>query len=282
MKQLVRSALSRAARGYAAGPELEDALRAADTAASRGYTSTLCYWHQALAPPEDVAERYHHTILAMSRAGIDAHLALKVPAFWERQPIISEVVSTARAHGIPVDIDSHEPEKAQDAFDVAEALGPDRLGIAIPARWRNSLDLADKAVALGLRVRVVKGSWVDPKAPGIDPAAGYRATVARLAGRCREVGVATHNPELARDCFRILTEAGTPVVQELVYGLPMEKPVAEAHRAGIKTRVYIPFGHAWVPYAASHAVRNPRILAWMMRDLVTGGRDSLPPAAALN
>ena len=69
-------------------------------------------------------------------------------------------------------------------------------------------------------------------------------------------------------------------MQELVYGLPMEAPVAEARRAGLATRVYIPFGQAWVPYAASRAVRDPKVAGYMLRDLVTGGRDSLPSAPA--
>lgn len=280
MKRLVRRLLSRAARGYAAGPDLDDALRASEKAATRGCSVTLCYWHKALDPAEEVAERYRRTILGVSRAGLDAHLALKVPGLWERQDLAAEIVAEARRHGIPVDIDSHEPEKAESTFRVAESLDPATVGIAVPARWRNSLDLAERAVARGLRVRVVKGSWADPDDPGIDPDTGYRAVIARLAGRCRAVGVATHDPALARDCLDVLARAGTPAIQELVYGLPMQAPVAAGRAAGVETRVYIPYGHAWVPYAMSRAVRDPRILGWMLRDLATGGRDSLPPAPA--
>lgn len=277
MKQVVRSLLSRAAGKYAAGEHLDDAIFVAKQAKVRGYGCTLCYWHVALEDPQKVAERYKVTLDRISREDIDANLAIKIPGLWERQELIDAVVKKARAMDVTVEIDSHEPEKASDVVRAAEALGPEKIVVAIPSRWSRSLEMAQWAIEQGLGVRVVKGAWPDPHRPRIDPDQGYRAVIDALAGRCREVSVATHNIELAAHSLKVLNEAGTPTVQELVYGLPMPAAADVARKSGVATRIYIPYGHAWIPYAISRAIKDPRTLYWLGRDLFTGGREPLPP-----
>lgn len=277
MKNLARSVLSRAAGKYAAGETLEDAISVAKEAKNRGYGSTICYWHAALEEPRRVFERYLKTLERITEEELDARLALKVPGLWERQELIDEVVGRARDLNIHVEIDSHEPEKADDVVRAAEALGPENLTVAIPARWTRSLEMAEWAIEQGLAVRVVKGSWADPAMPHINPDEGYRALISALAGRCHEVAVASHDPELAEHSLEVLSKAGTPALQELVYGLPMNEAAEVANRAGVSTRVYIPYGHAWVPYAISRALREPKTLWWLASDLFSGDREALPP-----
>ncbi len=127
-----------------------------------------------------------------------------------------------------------------------------------------------------IRVRIVKGGFPDPQAPGIDLEAGYTAVLEALAGRCREVAIATHDPALAARCLARLAETGTPAEQELLYGYPMEPAAAMGRAAGVMTRLYIPYGHAWVPYAIKRVFRNPKVAWFLAKDLLTGERDPLP------
>ncbi len=57
---------------------------------------------------------------------------------------------------------------------------------------------------------------------------------------------------------------------ELLYGMPMRQVVALARKFAAPVRVYIPFGIAWRPYAASKVAEDPRILWWLVRDGVDG------------
>ncbi len=256
-------------------------MTAAREARDRGASVTLCYWHPALEEPGAVAEHYHEILDAVTRDGLDAHLAIKVPGLWERSDLIGSVVERARGLAVQVDIDSHEPEKAIDVQRAVEHVGPEGVAVAIPGRWSQSVELANWAADRRLAVRVVKGSWKDPLAPRIDPYQGYLDVVRSLAGRAREVGVATHNLDLARESFRLLSESGTPAVQELVYGLPMEKVSKVGSEFGVPVRVYIPFGATWVPYAIKRALKEPRIIYFLAKDLASGGRDPLPPPVVL-
>lgn len=279
MNRLIEAVLMRAARPYFAGTRLEDAIALAREAGARGYPVTLCYWNAPADPAEQVVEHYDGVIDAIAKNGLDAHMAIKVPPVVNRPELISAVIEKARSHAVAVDIDAHAPDEAEADYEVAARAGSEGMGIAIPGRWKNSPDLADRAVELGLRVRVVKGQWEDPADPDIDLAEGYLRVIDRLAGRCREVGVATHDTALASEAIRRLTAAGTRVEQELLFGLPMNPCADIARDAGLKTRIYIAYGDAWIPYSIKSAFRHPRTLLRFATDLATGHRDGLPKPA---
>lgn len=281
LEPVYKPVLKFATRSYVAGDTLADALQICASAASRGYGVSVCYWHDPGESPESVAERYLTSIDRLATAKLDAHLAVKVPALHERQDLLDPVVARALSNGVRIDFDAHEPEKADDVFGAAEALerrSPNLriLGLAMPGRWRRSLADADRAVELGLRVRIVKGEFPDPEQPDVDLREGYLKIVDRLAGRARLVGVATHDAWLAAEAIGRLQTAGTPCEQELLFGLPFEPAAAEGRRAKVPTRIYVPYGSAWLPYSMSRAVKNPRVLAWLARDLLSGRAREIP------
>lgn len=266
-----------ATRSYIAGTDVRDALHFAGAAAERGFASTICYWNDGKEEPRVVADRYLASLDRICEARLDAHLSLKIPALWDRRDLVAEVVARARELGITVVFDSHAPDQSDLTFALAEELGAEGLGAAIPGRWTRSGEDVERAIRLGLSVRVVKGQWADPAAPGIDLAQGFLDTIDRLAGRAVHVGVATHDAMLAREAIRRLTAKGTPCTQELLFALPIEPTASAARTAGVPLRLYIPYGSAWLPYSVSRAFENPRVVYWLMRDILTGRRLKLPP-----
>jgi proline dehydrogenase len=110
---------------------------------------------------------------------------------------------------------------------------------------------------MGLAVRIVKGqfSGEDDR----DPQLGVLSVVDRLAGRGRHVAVASHDRRLAAEALRRLQAAGTPCELEQIYGIPLAPPPA---------RVYVPYGHAMLPYAMAQLKYNSKILLWLVRDVV--------------
>jgi len=272
--------LRRATRGYVAGDELKDALDVSRAAAAHGYAVTICYWQPPDEAPEQVAQHYLGALDKIAAEDFDGRLAIKVPALHEREDLVNEIVAHAGQIGVNIDFDSHAPEQADAVYSVAEAM-TDRdtriAGCAIPGRWPRSLDDAERAIALGLRIRVVKGSWPDPEHPHMDMREGFLNVIDRIAGRAREVGVATHDAWLAREAMRRLTAAGTRCEQELLFGLPLEPAAAEGRKARIPARIYISYGSAWLPYSVSRAFSNPRVIAWLARDFFTKRSVSFAP-----
>ena len=91
-----------------------------------------------------------------------------------------------------------------------------------------------------------------------------------LAGRARLVAVATHNVTLARESLRRLTEAGTRCELEQLLGYPLRSSLEVARQFGVPIRLYVPFGHAHLPYYVSRAAAEPWIARQLLVDDMVG------------
>lgn len=277
LESIAMPVLKHATRRYVAGEKLGDAAELAMRAARQNLRCTLCYWNDGSEDPDIVASEYVSILNFLSDNCIEGALAAKLPALRENEEQVDRFVSLARKVGVPVIFDAHAPHQSDATFRFLELHGKDRLGLAIPGRWHRSVTDADRAVELGVRVRVVKGEWPDPEEPGMDLREGYLRVIRRLSGRAAFVGVATHDAPLAAEAMRILAEAGTPFEQEFVYPLPIEPALREGARYGMGARLYIPYGGAWLPYSLKRAFRKPKTFYWLARDLLSGRKFDLPP-----
>jgi proline dehydrogenase len=262
-----------AGRAYIAGPELDDAMSTCRRLAGRGFGGTICFWNIESDSPKRIVDTYTSALAVLAKEKLDCYLSIKLPPLNYDWALLKEVLDQARRKNTLVHFDSLEPATADRTFSmIAQAARSyPHLGCTLPARWMRSIADADNAVNLGLHVRVVKGQWPDPQHLEIDPREGYLNVIDRLAGRARFVAVATHDPELARTALERLRQAHTPCSLELLYGLPVKQALKVADELDVPVRVYVPYGHGWLPYSLTQARRNPRVFWWVLRDLITGG-----------
>jgi len=264
---------ARAARAYIAGPTLGDALRAAEVTAKRGSAASICPWDSEADSPRGVTDAYVAALRGIAACALDCSLSIKAPSLRYSRDLLDEVIDAARARGTALHFDSLAPETADLTWPLiqhaAERHAP--IGCTLPARWPKSVDDAERAIALGVNIRVVKGQWADPVGDANNVAQRYLLLIERLAGRARSVGVATHDPRLAREALTCLIRAGTRCELELLFGLPMRRQLEVAGALEVPVRLYIPYGHAWLPYGLSQVRKNPRILWWTARDWLLRG-----------
>lgn len=275
---LFRALAERAGRAYTVGPDLGDALQAFRSLGIRKFRGTLCYWNGHLDTPREIANRYAMSIDAVGAERLDCRVAMKAPPLQFSRDLFRDLLESAHRQGVGIQFDSLAPEAADPTFALIRELTPihDMVGCTLPGRWRRSMADADRAVDLGLGVRVVKGQWADAPEPGIDPRVGFLAIIDRLAGRARHVAVATHDPALAHEALARLRAAHTPCELELLVGLPVRDAIDVAKAEGVPVRIYLPYGHGSPPYAMRHATRNPRIAWWILRDLCRPTRSMRP------
>ena len=262
----------RAARSYTAGPELRHALSKSVALARQGLATTICPWDGPAESPRQVADWYLAALHEVSGASLNCYLSVKAPSLKFSHELLSEILETAGHSGIRIHFDSLAPEHADRTWQMirhARERYP-HVGCTLPARWRRSSTDVLKARELGLSVRIVKGQWADSAGVEPDPRAHFIALVEQLAGHTNRVAVATHDPSLARVALATLVRAGTRCELELLYGLPMRSQLKVARQLAVPIRVYIPYGHAWLPYGLSQVQQNPRILWWTARDWVLG------------
>lgn len=253
---------------YIAGPDLADAVAVARRTAARGWQTTLCRWDDPEDSAQSVAASYRQAAGAIASEQLDSYLSVKVPSLHYDLDLLGEVLEAARPAGIRIHFDSHDPLSATPTFRLLERALPryPNLSCTLPSRWRRSLADAEWAIELGIPVRLVKGQFPDAPGAECDPAQGFLQLVDALAGRRSHVAVATHDQPLARESLRRLRQAGTSCELEQLYGI-RHGWEGVARPFGVGMRLYIAFGHAWLPYCLSQIRSRPIILAWLLHDL---------------
>jgi proline dehydrogenase len=271
----------RAARAYIAGPRIADAMRIGRRLSRRGFAVTLGYWNREGEPCRTVAERCLAALTAGARGGLDCRLSVKAPALGFSPEILSVLAQRGSELGIGIHFDALAPEAAGATFAAIAAVrsSSHAVGCTLPGRWARSARDAEWAIENELSVRVVKGEWAESGVAAAEPRAGFLAVVDRLAGRARQVSVATHDPPLAREALDRLIASGTPCGLEVLWGWPAGPVIELARRREVPVRVYVPHGDAWLPYRLARITCNPCIGWWFLRDLIFGRAFRMPPAA---
>lgn len=263
-----RALEGRAAWAHVAGPELEQALAVAARAGDHGLAVTIGYWNDDRDTPTAVHARCSAAAEAL-RQRPNAYLSCKPPAL----AFDAERVRALAGCGVPVHFDSLAPADADRSFTLAEqvAAGGTCPGLTLPGRWHRSPRDAERALALGARVRVVKGQWVDPDDPALDPRAGCLRVIERLAGAAVPVAVASHDARLVDAALTRLLRAGTAAELEVLLGHPRRRAVAVARRYGVPVRLYVPYGRPWLPWSVADVRRRPWLLARIARSALAAG-----------
>jgi CelD/BcsL family acetyltransferase involved in cellulose biosynthesis len=269
-KKGLHAAVRRAARNYIAGDTLDDAVRVQQQFHAQGLSTTIGFWDGENADPRAVADEYLAGLDRLSQSADDAYLSIKSPSLKSSAELLKEIADRAVKLGRRIHFDALSTADAdamkQRVMELRQSHPTLELGYTLPGRWRRSVDDAAWAAEMQLSVRVVKGQWADPDDSSRDSHEGFLEVVDSLAGRARHVSVASHNPRLAAEAIRRLQTSGTPCDQELLFGLPRDAARREAQQANIPTRVYVPYGTAYLPYALGRLRKNPRFLWWLTRD----------------
>lgn len=256
------------ADSYVAGPSLMDALELCRSVTKFGLSSILCPWDGPGDKAEATIIKYRAALMSILREDLPCYLSVKTPAMAYNIEAARELAELGRERRVRIHFDAQEPASAAPTMRMVERLAfrYRNIGYTLPSRWIRSVEDAERVVDMGIPVRLVKGHWADPRNPGIDPSTAFLKLVNVVAGRATFVAVATHDTALAREALIRLRDAGTPCELEQLFGLPPH-PARAAKTLGVKTRVYIAYGHAWLPYCLSEVRKRPEMLRWVIRDL---------------
>jgi proline dehydrogenase len=277
ISRILYLAARKMAPAYIAGPRVEDAIGYCRKINALGWTSTVCPWDGPGDSSETVLASYRQALIAIRKEGLDTVLSIKVPSLDYDAGRVRELAAIAAESGVRIHFDALGPETASASLELLEKTAQHypNLGYTLPARWKRSAEDARQLADLGVTIRIVKGQWADPVEASIDPAENFFKLAAFLSGKPVRVAVATHDAALARKSLAVVSGSGTPVELEQLFGLPIcANEVAAPF--GIGTRVYIPYGHAYLPYAFSEIRKRPVILGWLARDLIVGRSRRLP------
>jgi proline dehydrogenase len=248
----------RAASRYVAGTSAVDAFRVAQRLAADGVAASVDQFG------EQVGDRDTADAVAASYVRLAEDLAEHPPSMWLAVDLSHvgldvdagrcadhlAAVASALPPGRRIQVGAEDLTRADAVLgcvlDVAGRGLADRLGATVQANLHRSPDDADRLVAAGVQVRLVKGAYVEPTGthPFGEPTnIAFVRLAHRLAAAGADFSLATHDGVLRE---ALLAALGPRPVEHLLGVRP--DVLAELVARGVPVRVYVPFGADWFRY----------------------------------
>jgi len=271
------------ARRFIAGETIDDAIEAARAVEARGFRQTLDHLGEGVTTLDaaDAALReYLRIIDVVIASGIERNLSIKLTQLGldvDRATTVDHLRRMLdRAEGFFIRIDMESSAYTDVTLDIFETLwghGYRHMGVVLQADlMRTEKDLR-RIVALGARIRLVKGAYDEPASISYRKRADVEAAFERLMQILLEEGhypaIATHDPHLidATRKFAALKGIGVDRFEfQMLYGIRRDLQ-QKLVNDGYRMRLYIPFGREWYPYFMRRLAERPENIAFALRGI---------------
>jgi proline dehydrogenase len=151
-------------------------------------------------------------------------------------------------------------------------------GVVIQSMLRRSEQDIENLIAMGARVRLCKGAYLEPPTVAFPDKAdvdrNYIRLMERLLSAGNYPGIATHDEALiahAREYTRREGIATDRFEFQMLYGVRRDLQDS-LRRDGYRLRVYIPFGTQWYPYLMRRLAERPANIAFLLGNIVRESR----------
>ena len=274
------------ARRFIAGETVHEAIEAARTLQAKGFDLTLDYLGESVRTHQeaDAASReYVHLMDVIMQSGIERNVSLKLTqlgAGVDRATCIDNlrrILEAAERHQFFVRIDmesSAYTDLTLDIFETLWARGHHNIGVVIQAALKRSDTDVTRVMALGGRIRLVKGAYKEPPDIAYASKSDVDAAFVQLAHRLLDSGqypaIATHDPKMIDATLEYAEKKSVPPSQfefQMLYGV--RRDLQRALSAdGYRVRVYVPFGREWFPYFMRRLGERPANVAFVIRAML--------------
>jgi proline dehydrogenase len=288
-KRLARWAMSNGssrsvAHRWVAGETLEDAIAAARTLNAGGFPVSLDLLGENVLD-KDGAIRAADTYVAMfdriAAENLNGNISLKLtqlgldldPALCES--LVSRIADSAARHGNFLRIDMEGSPYTQRTVDLCIRVRArtDSVGTVIQSYLRRSEQDVRELIAVGCRIRLVKGAYKEPAEIAFpakaDVDANFVSLMKILLPSGIYHGIATHDPRMIEATKDFALSNGIKKEQfefQMLYGIRTDLQ-RQLIGEGYRLRVYIPFGTDWYPYFMRRLAERPANLTFFLRNL---------------
>ena len=274
------------ARRFVAGEDIGEALTACQDLKARGLMVTLDHLGESvttLAEADAATRDYLQLMERVSAAGVDRNVSIKLTQLGldvDRGICVDNVrriLEAARPLDFFVRIDMENHPYVQPTLEVFDTIWQQEYrnaGIVLQsALYRSEGDL-EHVIALGARVRLVKGAYKEPKSIAYQRKADVDLAYARMLRRLIVEGnypaIATHDAAMIADARRVAEQHHVEPDRfefQMLYGI--RRDIQSALVAdGYRLRIYVPYGREWFPYFMRRLGERPANMLFVARSLV--------------
>lgn len=271
------------ARRFIAGETIEDAIAVSRAVQERGFLLTLDHLGEgvtSLEAAEAAAREYLQIISDVVEAGIERNLSLKLTQLGldvDRATTVDHlrrILDKAAGFFIRIDMESSAyTDVTLDIFETLWTQGYRNVGVVLQADlFRTPGDLR-RMIALGARVRLVKGAYNEPASIAhrrkADVDAAFDRLMRTLLAEGHYPAIATHDPTLIENTRKFAALEGISPDRfefQMLYGIrrDLQKKLVDD---GYRLRVYVPFGREWYPYFMRRLAERPENVAFAVRGI---------------
>ena len=270
------------ARRFIAGETVEEALRTVSDLRARGLRLTIDYLGESVTSAEaakSASDEYVRILDAMVVAGVERNISVKLTQLGLDVDRATAVDNMRRIleHGAPHDffvrIDMEgSPYTAQtlEVVDVLWRLQYRNIGTVIQSYLKRSEADVRKLNADGIRVRLVKGAYREPKTVAYQDKevvdAKFVELMRLLLDRGTYPAIATHDPAMVDATKAYAREKGYGSDRfefQMLYGIRRDLQ-ASLVAEGYRVRVYVPFGKQWYPYFMRRLGERPANIGFVV------------------
>ena len=276
---------------FVAGETLDDALRVAQELDRLRTAAMLDHLGENVATAsqaEAAREAYLAAVDAIAQAStLDIAISVKLTQLGLGSSTdaclanLEPILSAADEASVLVMVDMETHPSVDRTLEVVRTVHADhpRIGVALQSYLRRTVTDVFNLPA-GIRVRLVKGSYLEPPEVAFTDEREVDERFARLfmtlLARGHAIDVATHDPRLLDGARRTTdrTENGwTRVEFQMLYGVRRDLQ-ADLARRGYPVRVYIPYGTEWYPYLTRRLAERPANMWFFASNLMRSTRQT--------
>jgi proline dehydrogenase len=278
---------SRFAARFVAGEGIETAAAAALELKKLGITTSLDLLGESVARESDAVvarDEYLAMLDHLATAGADVNVSVKLTQMGLDideelcAANMRRILEKARALGGFVRLDMEGSAYTQRTLDFFEhrlfaEFGP-HTGVVIQSCLRRSAADIEHLIALGARVRLCKGAYLEPADVAFpdktDVDGAYRTLMERLLQAGNYPGLATHDQRILQHAREFVTREGIPAHRfefQMLYGVRRDLQ-ERLRRDGFNMRVYVPFGTQWYPYLMRRLAERPANIAFILGNMI--------------
>jgi proline dehydrogenase len=278
----------RMAHRFVPGEELGPAIEAARACNRAGMTVSLDHLGENVVTRED-AERarasYAEALERIAADGVDANVSLKLThigldlggEFCAEQLRI--LTRRADELGNFVRVDMEGSAYTDRTLRMVKQARADTaaVGTVIQAYLYRSEEDIRELLAIGCRIRLVKGAYKEPSRIAFRRKKDVNANFIKLMKILLPSGIyhalATHDPKMIEAAIRFAAEQNITKEKfefQMLYGIRTDLQT-QLVRQGYRVRVYIPFGKDWFPYFMRRLAERPANVMFFARNFFRGG-----------
>ncbi len=282
---------------FVAGETIDTAVAAAASLRERGITASVDILGESVteaAAAEAACGQYLALLERLAEGGVEVNASVKLtqmgldidPALCERN--MRRILDRARSLGGFIRLDMESSSYTARTLEFFEQrlhpeFGP-HAGVVIQSALRRSTEDIEHLIAIGARVRLCKGAYLEPPAVAFpdkqDVDAHYVRLLEALLLRGTYPGIATHDEEIIAHTEAFArTHRIDPARFEfqMLYGVRRDLQAGLRAR-GWRMRVYVPFGTQWYPYLMRRLAERPANITFILGGVLREGlsRQSTP------